>query len=371
MTRWSASSRVSPVTSVSSYSEIRMRKCPPLFQAIRDAYSSFRCSLAPCGHTACAPCLLEWFGSVNSLLRAPQPYEQPDRGNYLRNHTKCCFTCRTAVIHKPIPSYILKDTAQALSHQLRAPGADGEPASEPHIEVVSTADRATMWDAVFKPVSRQRWYVDQEDQGVRRCGSCGHEIEGRQCGYCDEEFSDISDDSDFEQYSSDNSMMFRIPPPAFFDHARWPGEGSDEDDDLSDGENEFEAPAGDWRQHLHNLDFDADPNAYVRAIRMDRQRNEVLPQDFHFGFGRADLNDGSSEEGDSYEGSFIDDDDTGVERHFMRGYDFDGEDDDGSNNSDDGSRSDESGDIIDMDRYGRPTRVGGRQVAYSPPYAGS
>lgn len=327
-------------------------------------------SLAPCGHTACAHCLLEWFGSVNSLMRAPQPYEHVDRGNYLRNHTKCCFTCRTAVIHKPIPSYILKDTVQALSLQLRAPGSAGEPAIEPHAEVVSAAERATMWGAVFKPVSHRRWYVDAEDQGVRRCGSCGHEIEGRHCRHCGEEFSDISDDSDDDQYDSDNSMMFDIPPRAFFDHARWPGEGSDDEDDLSDDANEFDAPAGGWRERLgENADVHADLNPYIRAIRMNRHRNEVMPQDFRFGFGRADLVDGSGDEGDSYEGSFIDDDDTGLERHFVRGYDFDGEDDDSNHAEDD--RSEQSGSIIDMDRYGRPTRVGRHQLAYSPPYAGS
>lgn len=287
--------------------------------------------------------------------------------NYLRNRTKCCFTCRTVVTHKPIPSYILKDTVQALSQQLKAPGLD----AEENTEIVSAADRATMWDAVFKPVSNRRWYVDEEDNGVRRCGSCGHEIEGRRCYNCDEQFSDISD-TDSDQLSTDNSMMFPLPHPAFLE-GRWPGEGSDDEDDLSDEDNEFYGHGRRWADDLDDdMDFDDEPDPYVRAIRRERNRNGILPQDFHFGFGQADLGDDSGDEGDSYGGSFIDDDDTGPERHFIRGYDFDGEDDeDGSEHSDDDAPRSDRSDTFVTDRHGRLTRIGGHQLAYSPSYAGS
>lgn len=339
------------------------------------ANSDYR--LVPCGHTACAPCLLQWFGSVNSLLRPPQHLEEAEVADYLGKHTKCCFTCRAAVTHKPVPSYILQDTVQALSQQLAIQESETDGIDIPPEHVMSSTDRATLWDALFKPTPRRRWFVDEEDYGVRRCGSCGYEIDGRWCLHCNEQFSDISDVSDSDHYSSDDSVAFRIPH-AFFPGAelegnepRWPGEGSD-DDDLrgSNAEDDgFYGRAREWRLEPDDDDNrmhdDLDPN--IRLVGRDRPRNILPRQDFHFAFGGADLDHRSNDGGDSYEGSFIDDDDdTGMERHFVRGYDYDGEDSDPSDL--DVSASDRSG---DMDRYGRPTHLAGRQVAYSPSYNGS
>jgi hypothetical protein len=355
--------------------------------------------LVPCGHTACAPCLLEWFGSVNSLLRPPQHLEEDEIADYLGKHTKCCFTCRTAVTHKPIPSYILKDTVQALSLQLafQEVGEDDETASTE--ENAPPANRATMWDVVFKPVTQRRWFIDEEDHGVRRCSTCGFEIDGRWCHHCDEQYSDISEDSGSELLSSDDDGGIRMR--AFFDadieeprwpreigrqrflgeigeppflgeigEPRWPGEGSDDDDDLQgsmDEDDEFYGRAREWRMEADDPnDLDGERGPDVQPVGRERPRNHLPRQDFHFGFGGADLERPSSEEDDHYEGSFIDDDDAGMERHFVRGYDYDGEDSDPSDL--DASGSDRSG---HLDRHGRPTHLAGRHVVYSPSYDGS
>lgn len=246
-----------------------------------------------------------------------------------------------------------------------------------------------MWDVVFKPAAtRRRWYVDEEDLGVRRCASCGFEIDGRWCHHCDEQFSDISDEAsentgsdDSEHYSSNDSLDSRIPRAFFADREleaegeelpwpedfRWPGEGrwpgeASEDDMDDDEDDEFYGRAREWRVDPDDDNgMNADRDLNVRLVGRERPRNVVQRQDFHFGFGGADLGHASGDEGDSYEGSFIDDDDAGMERHFVRGYDYDGEDSDASDM--DASGSDRSG---NLDRYGRPTHLAGRQVAYSP-----
>ncbi|GHJ87356.1 hypothetical protein NliqN6_3758 [Naganishia liquefaciens] len=338
--------------------------CNICFELFRDPHA-----VVPCGHTACAPCLLQWFGSINSLLRPPQQIEDGEIAEYLRKHTKCCFTCRAAVTYKPIPSYILQDTVQALSLQMAVQDSEMNPAEAFPQSVMASGDRATMWDAVFKPTTRQRWFVDEEDHGVRRCGSCGYELDGRWCLQCDEVFSDISDVSGSEHYSSDDSLAFRIPH-AFFPGAelegnetRWPGEESDDDD-----EDEFYGRAREWQIEPDDrsiLNQDLHPN--IRLVARQRPRNTLQRQDFQFDFGGTDLDHRSSDGGDTYEGSFIDDeDDSGMERHFVRGDDYDREDSDPSDF--DISGSDRSG---SLDRYGRPTHLAGRQVAYSPSHDGS
>lgn len=363
MKRWVFLNRTLRATYALNYSGTLTRRCfgSDLISFMR-RLTHFLLShrLAPCGHTACASCLLEWFSSLNSLLHPPQ--REPDMPHYTRNRTKCCFTCRTAVVHKPIPSYIIKDTVHALSAQLRLQGAGTESEAEAVPENVSSADRAAMWDAVFKPITNRSWYVDEEDNGVRRCGTCGHEIEGRNCSHCNEHFSDLSDEDSYGDYSEDESLIFRHPINDRFFHARWPGEDSEE---------EGFSEEDDWR------DWHGDA-AYrfgelpVHHLRGERgPGNRYQPMDFEFGFQEGVLDNGSGGEDLESDGaSFIDDEDAGMERYFARGYDYDGDDDDEERHEDD----EDEGDVSDMearswprlDRHGRPTRIGGRQVAYSP-----
>ncbi|KAJ9106861.1 hypothetical protein QFC19_002990 [Naganishia cerealis] len=341
--------------------------CNICFELFRDPHA-----LAPCGHTACASCLLGWFSSVNSLLHQPERYDPANSPNYTRNRTKCCFTCRTPVVHKPIPSYILKDTVHALSTQLRFQSTEAESLTEN----VSAADREAMWNTVFKEVTNRAWYIDEEDLGVRRCGRCGHEITGRNCSHCNEHFSDLSaedsDGSDSEDYSDDDSIVHYAGRPGFVP-GRWPGEDTDEEDEFLDGDG--------W----HDIEV-GQGDEWARAHRRNRHRNNLPAMNFEFGFQGAVLDNVSvdEDERESYEGSFIDDENAGLERHFMRGYDFDGDDDedidDDADGDDDDSlasrdrtsrRHDPEDTWEGLDRHGRPTRIAGRRVAYSPSYDGS
>ncbi|KAJ9098640.1 hypothetical protein QFC21_004288 [Naganishia friedmannii] len=330
---------------------------PPFTQTLNRSLVLHR--LAPCGHTACAPCLLEWFSSLNSLLHPPQHHEPADVLHYTKTRTKVCFTCRTPVIHKPIPSYIIKDTVHALSAQLRLQGTGTEVEAEEAPEIVSAAGREFMWDTVFKPVTNRSWFVD-EDDGVRRCSTCGHEIEGRHCSHCNEHFSDLSDDEDsYGDYSEDESLIFRHPiNQDGFLHARWPGEDSEEED-FSD---EDIWPGVDYRHDGYAAN-------HLRGARRPNVRYQ--PMDFEFGFQEGVLENGfGGDEPESDGASFIDDDDIGMERHFVRGYDYDGDDDDEDRHEEEEDERDGLGmDALDwsrLDRHGRPTQIHGRAVAYSP-----
>jgi hypothetical protein len=295
------------------------------------------------------------------LLHPPQHYETADLSHYTRNRTKCCFTCRTAVVHKPIPSYIIKDTVHALSAQLRLQGSGTETEAEDVSKIISAADRAAMWDTVFKPVINRSWYVDEEDNGVRRCGTCGHEIEGRNCSHCNEHFSDLSDEDSYDDYSEDESLIFRHPINERFLGARWPGEDSEEGEDFSGEENWHGVDRGRGELALNHLRGQRGPG------------NRYQPMDFEFGFQEGVLENGSEGEGTESEmASFIDDEDMGLEGHFIRGYDFDGDDDDDEERHEDEEDDHDAFmgtiDRLRLDRHGRPTRIRGRAVAYSPSY---
>lgn len=100
--------------------------------------------------------------------------------------TKCCFTCRTQVLGRPVPNYAVKHLLDAV---------------RPHLDVEAIADRPAagvgglapdMWDEVFRASEQQarRWFHDFED-GVRRCSHCGHEVADGACTNCGDVFSDL------------------------------------------------------------------------------------------------------------------------------------------------------------------------------------
>ncbi|KAJ9122487.1 hypothetical protein QFC22_001915 [Naganishia vaughanmartiniae] len=243
-----------------------------------------------------------------------------------------------------------------FKNELKLQGSGTDIEAEDAPAIISAADRVALWDNVFKPVTNRSWYIDDEDLGVRRCGTCGHEIEGRNCSHCDEHFSDLSDEDSYDDYSEDESLMLRHPINHGFLHARWPGEDSEEDDfSDEDGWNGVD-------EHRHG-------QFALGHLRGLRPANRFQPMDFEFGFQEGVLENGSGgEEPESDGASFNDDEDMGLARHFGRGYEFDGEDDDDEGHEDDEDGRDAFGmEAIEwVDRHGRPTRIGGRAVGYSP-----
>ena len=67
-------------------------------------------SLSPCGHVLCLGCLQNWFRSAPG--RDDDMYDDdPDAVLYRR---KTCPVCRSAVLSRPIPVFLVKSIAVAL-----------------------------------------------------------------------------------------------------------------------------------------------------------------------------------------------------------------------------------------------------------------
>ncbi len=119
--------------------------------------------------------------------------------------TKCCFTCRTTVSGRPLPNYAVKHLLDAVR-----PHLDVEAVADGTIkpEVVPPTD---MWDQAFRenqePV--RRWFHDFED-GVRRCGHCGHEVADGACSNCGDVFSDLESEMSLGFGSEDGSSQASV-----------------------------------------------------------------------------------------------------------------------------------------------------------------
>lgn len=285
-------------------------------------------SLAPCGHTSCHACLINWFSSPASnqnqapaLVDPPPPQAPgpadpapPDGGPppppanlppilvpapLVARRKKTCPHCRAAIRERPIELWAIKDMVNAVIQSgLADPESiplelrEGAPPAEP-----SSTD---LWKDIFPPVvkrARPAWrdllsretmgIQDEEDGGIYRCIDCTHEIADGVCTHCGRVYmghrADIADlnhmldeaDSDFlgGMYSDDETDDADFAPLGWL-AAHFDGhDGSDHDS----GSEDFDA-----RHRFRTL---SDGEIEIFSIS------------------------GSDSEGESYEGSFIDDED--------------------------------------------------------------
>ncbi|KAG6873515.1 hypothetical protein C0995_014783 [Termitomyces sp. Mi166 len=209
-------------------------------------------ALSPCGHILCLHCLQEWFRKAPP---APEDNDaDPDEfgSNYILNRVKSCPCCRAVITQRPIPVFVVKAIATALSkHRATVePGASiRNRTPSPTIEdpwkglFYSTDDddvdsiEASDEDEVYGDTIG--WAVHGLQMGFR--GELGHqllealedvesetgsEFEGDE-GLDMEEEEDIDDDGDgdgdsvnsyeFEQYESDYVPARWEPPSVVVD----------------------------------------------------------------------------------------------------------------------------------------------------------
>ncbi|KAG0229135.1 E3 ubiquitin ligase, partial [Mortierella sp. GBA43] len=138
---------------------------------------------AECGHTFCYECLHAW----------------------LEIH-KSCPTCRAKLLRRPTLSFSIREQVMAVIARL--PEAERKEAmakiQEGEDYLQSKQRRGDPWESIFRPPDirgSDRTILDQDD-GVRRCVSCGWEVRGGSCVNCSTLYSE-AEDSDNSQEDSD------------------------------------------------------------------------------------------------------------------------------------------------------------------------
>ncbi|KAI0822434.1 hypothetical protein BC628DRAFT_1364217 [Trametes gibbosa] len=292
-------------------------------------------ALAPCGHSACYQCLVNWF-------KAPPPDVPANEVLPVWLRRKTCPHCRTVVKERPIEIWTIKDMVATLVKS----GLAQAPFPLPPVPEDAPAN-ADAWSGIFLPANRNRGVFpeghppelmqqligmrDEEDGGIYRCIDCHHEIMDGACSQCGRVYPGHDPfGHDPDEFDEDDG----------FGHWGDPGRWDDDlDDDLEDDEDDGEDGVGGWG-HLEMLrqlffpdplgDSDSEYSAEVvfhpapwehgqgwnpnhGLIEGPRVAGDAIIEEDH---------DGEDEDG--YESSFIDDgDDDRPRRYLPRPIDFD------------------------------------------------
>ncbi|KAF7345404.1 Ring finger domain protein [Mycena venus] len=85
--------------------------------------------LAPCGHVFCLECLQQWFRSAPGN-DSDDGMDPEDREEYILSREKSCPCCRTRVVRRPVPVFLVKSVVTALRSTTTQPiaAADEEDA---------------------------------------------------------------------------------------------------------------------------------------------------------------------------------------------------------------------------------------------------
>ncbi|KAG7451682.1 uncharacterized protein BT62DRAFT_991170 [Guyanagaster necrorhizus] len=142
--------------------------CQVCLDLLRKPYA-----LSPCGHVACQDCLLQWF--TNPAV---------DVGALLAHKPKTCPHCRTVITKRPIEIWTIKSTVTGLLKSGLLSDIQDHPQSETTVE-------GDPWKGTFGTRLQQddqdldMLGIFDEEDGVRRCRHCMHEIWAGVCSNCD------------------------------------------------------------------------------------------------------------------------------------------------------------------------------------------
>lgn len=284
-------------------------------------------ALAPCGHSACHQCLVNWF-------KAPPPDVPAHDVLPVWLRKKTCPHCRTVIKDRPIEIWTIKDMVATLVKSGLAP-APLLPLAPPPEEGAANADP---WSGIFRPATRNHdifpdWQPpelmqqlmgmrDDEDGGIYRCVDCHHEIEDGACSQCGRVYPGHNP-LDHHPDEFDDDVVGHWAAHEILDDSM----DEDEDDDFvaadhGGGGGLARLPVEMIRQlFMLNGPGDADSDSLYTDESGDDAgfADEQVLADFvaahpghHAYIERVQHDDGDDEEG--YESSFIDDDGNGEDR---------------------------------------------------------
>ncbi|EMD37088.1 hypothetical protein CERSUDRAFT_114989 [Gelatoporia subvermispora B] len=287
-------------------------------------------ALAPCGHSACYACLVNWFSTPPADMPAD---ELPP----VWARRKICPHCRAVVRERPVLMWGIRDLVSALHKSGLVAGL--LPAPPP--DAVADGD-ADPWVNIFRPARGTRnapfpWLAagadagpppphlvgvqDVEDGGIFRCVDCLHEIWDGVCTQCgrlypgnpdaEDEWSDEIEEEEHLMGGSFGQLMGGLGHLLL-------GRGvtyDDEDEGMSayEGFTDDEVHLGPiGGAHGHVL---VGPRAPLLVdLTDDEDAAHISERDDEHGSGDDDEDeDVDMDDEEGYESSFIDDDDDNVD----------------------------------------------------------
>lgn len=171
--------------------------------------------LSPCGHVLCLNCLQEWFRAAPPADDEMYDDDTPDDLLYRK---KSCPVCRTVVIYRPIPLFLVKSMAHALHKSKQLPGAP------PRVSPPPDPDHDP-WNGIFIPddssddgsdnMGGDRWSIGEDEDGNR-----SGDTEPDDYGYDDDDedgwdFEGYGTPEDEEPYEGDYVQARWAPPTVF------------------------------------------------------------------------------------------------------------------------------------------------------------
>lgn len=111
--------------------------------------------LSPCGHVLCLGCLQEWFRKAPQASGDNEEDLQPGSPNYILQRRKSCPCCRATITRRPVPVFVIKAIATALTRMKPGPQ---RPPTPPCL------DDADPWQGIFYPESDLDSDEDEDDE---------------------------------------------------------------------------------------------------------------------------------------------------------------------------------------------------------------
>ncbi|KAI0372393.1 hypothetical protein BV20DRAFT_1111970 [Pilatotrama ljubarskyi] len=291
-------------------------------------------ALAPCGHSACYDCLVNWF-------KAPPPDVPAHDVLPVWLRKKTCPHCRTVVKERPIEIWTIKEMVASLVKS--GLGQALLPAPAPAADAPANADP---WSGIFRPANGNHGVFpggqrpellqqlmglrDDEDGGIYRCIDCHHEIWDGACSECGRVYPGHDPHGhDADEFDEEDGFGHWANPALDWDYDDDDEEDDEIDDigpwnpldmfrqiflpaprdDLDGGGSDGGSSSVESRYGDEDIDLEAEAVVLEEARPVNRGRIEHVLDDEE---------DGEDEE-EGYESSFIDDgDNVPGSRHLPR-----------------------------------------------------
>ncbi|KAJ7860419.1 hypothetical protein B0H14DRAFT_2744702, partial [Mycena olivaceomarginata] len=205
--------------------------------------------LAPCGHIFCLECLQQWFRSAPGT-DSDDEMDAEEREQYILHRAKSCPCCRTRVLRRPVPVFVVKSVVTALRSASAQPIA-AQPVAAQEEEDVDP------WKGLFLPD-----YESSEGDDEDLDGYASSEAEFYD-HYSEEDLDDL--DHAAEMALALGLSAFPQDLTRFYASASESEDGSASDSDMEEEqEEEGEAEgagAGARAEEEEEEDSDSDPDA--------------------------------------------------------------------------------------------------------------
>ncbi|KAJ7095468.1 hypothetical protein C8R43DRAFT_938718 [Mycena crocata] len=230
----------------------KSRKNEELLQTIENSLQCQICiellfkpyALTPCGHILCLECLQQWFRSAPSH-DSDDEMDPEAQEEYILHRQKSCPCCRTTILRRPVPVFVVKNVVTALRAAAATPPA-----------ATQAEEDADPWKGLFLPDYESPSSDDEE-------GYDSYEEDGT--AFFDHYSEDDLDGAEVELAMGLGLAAFPPELARFYETASEEGSASDSDEEEEEPEENEESDESDavayytlarWQPPAHAVEFE-------------------------------------------------------------------------------------------------------------------